>query len=334
MTTVITTNNNNIDTGTGKVICGNLKATSQIACENIRSPDEATRLIQFTNNGLVKIGDPNRSNTNNTLKLFVGSTAGANSSSGSTAAMFEGLANDTNQRGLMNVIGDGYYTFAPTSWGDSLFFYFRYNTANMKGALSAASFFTGQHGNYPLDQDLIINRIKYVGLLVSSADEGYLSLNRLTKEHITGSDAITITEALPKVKITDKDKDAAVWGVITNVANDNVNSNGTMQTDDDTEWGAPRIGTDLIRVNGLGEGALWVTNINGNVCNGDWICSSIIPGYGRKQDDDLFHNYTAAKSTMSCNFDLNNDNLYKCKTIEHNGNTYIAAFIGVSYHCS
>ena len=90
----------------------------------------------------------------------------------------------------------------------------------------------------------------------------------------------------------------------------------------------------MVRVNGLGEGAVWVTNINGPIANGDLICSSIVPGYGRKQNDDLFHNYTVAKATMSCSFDLNNDNKYKCKTIEYNGTTYIAAFIGCSYHCS
>jgi len=106
-----------------------------------------------------------------------------------------------------------------------------------------------------------------------------------------------------------------------------------MDTDDNSQFGS-RLGDYTIRVNGLGEGAMWVTNINGNIKNGDFICSSIVPGYGRKQDDDLFHNYTAAKATMSCNFDISNNDLYQCKELVYNGITYLAAFIGVTYHCS
>jgi hypothetical protein len=86
-------------------------------------------------------------------------------------------------------------------------------------------------------------------------------------------------------------------------------------------------------VNGLGEGAIWVTNINGNIENGDYICSSSIPGYGRKQDDDLLHNYTVAKTTMSCTFELYTDK-YKCEEFIVNGTKYRKAFIACTYHCS
>jgi hypothetical protein len=221
-----------------------------------------------------------------------------------------------------------------TTGGSSTLFHY----ANVYGTLykytvTASTYFTGQHANLPVDSDLKINITNYVGLLVSSADQGYYSENQITSKKITGSEAITISEALPVIALTSVDKDPAVWGVITNVKNDNINTDGTMSTDNDSEFG-DRIGNNMVRVNGLGEGALWVTNINGNIKNGDWICSSIVPGYGRKQDDDLFHNYTAAKATMSCDFDINNDNLYQCKEVEFNGTTYLAAFIGVSYHCS
>ena len=37
--------------------------------------------------------------------------------------------------------------------------------------------------------------------------------------------------------------------------------------------------------------------------SGDYITTSNIPGYGCLQNDDLLHNYTIAKITMSCNFD-------------------------------
>jgi hypothetical protein len=207
------------------------------------------------------------------------------------------------------------------------------NSTNYKLVTSGSSYFTGQHGNNPIDMDLKNNIEKYVGLIVSSADEGYYSVNPMTEEVITGKDAITISESLPRIKLTEIDKDKAVWGVVTNVKNDNYNTDGTFDYDNNTEWG-DRLGNTVIRVNGVGEGAIWVTNINGNIDNGDYICSSIIAGYGRKQDDDILHNYSVAKATMSCTFDLNNDNKYLCEEFEFNGQIYKKSFIGCTYHCS
>ena len=47
---------------------------------------------------------------------------------------------------------------------------------------------------------------------------------------------------------------------------------------------------------------MWISNINGNIENGDFITTSLLPGIGMKQDDDLLHNYTVAKITMDCEF--------------------------------
>ena len=55
-------------------------------------------------------------------------------------------------------------------------------------------------------------------------------------------------------------------------------------------------------INSVGEGAIWVTNINGSLESGDYITTSNIAGYGTKQDDDILHNYTVAKITMDCDF--------------------------------
>jgi hypothetical protein len=59
-------------------------------------------------------------------------------------------------------------------------------------------------------------------------------------------------------------------------------------------------------INSSGEGAIWVSNKNGNLESGDYITSASIPGYGMKQDDDFLHNYTVGKITMSCNFNPQN----------------------------
>jgi hypothetical protein len=99
---------------------------------------------------------------------------------------------------------------------------------------------------------------------------------------------------------------------------------------------------------------MWICNINGNLENGDYICSSDIEGLGMKQADDLLHNYTVAKITMDCDFapqlvkkkiavtvngkiefqDTDEDEReYKTKTVTHNGTEYTMAFVGVTYHC-
>ena len=73
-------------------------------------------------------------------------------------------------------------------------------------------------------------------------------------------------------------------------------------------------------------------NINGNLENGDYITTCEVPGYGMLQDDDLLHNYTVAKITQDCTFELDNPN-YDCVEFEHEGQTYRKAFVGCTYHC-
>jgi hypothetical protein len=251
------------------------------------------------------------------------------SDSGFTASMT--TASDSGSKTFMNALNTS-CGLIPTPAGTTLYLYNRDGGTNYRVLLTSSTYFTGQHGNKPIDTDLKTNIENYIGMIVSS-NGTYHSVNPITKEVTTGKDAIQISEALPEIKLTDTDQDKAVWGVVTNVKNDNYNTDGTIETDNSTEWG-DRLGNDVVRINGLGEGAIWVTNINGNIENGDYICSSIIPGYGRKQNDDLLHNYTVAKSTMDCDFDLTNNNLYKCEEFEYQGVTYKKAFIGCTYHCS
>jgi hypothetical protein len=88
------------------------------------------------------------------------------------------------------------------------------------------------------------------------------------------------------------------------------------------------LGDNRIYINSLGEGALWVSNKNGNLESGDYITTSMLPGYGEKQDDDLLHNYTVAKITMNCNFQpsLKSKQIIKHKDVEFytdaSNNTY------------
>ncbi len=82
-------------------------------------------------------------------------------------------------------------------------------------------------------------------------------------------------------------------------------------------------------VNSVGEGGIWVCNSNGNIENGDYLTSSNYLGYGEKQDDDILHNYTVAKSTINCGFEL--DSIYynciELDDLDENGNRFRAALL-------
>lgn len=87
-------------------------------------------------------------------------------------------------------------------------------------------------------------------------------------------------------------------------------------------------------INSIGEGGIWVCNLNGNFNNGDYIQTSNILGLGEKQDNNILYNYTVAKILHNCDFNLNNE-YYNCKKIFDNklNITYIKAFVACSYHC-
>ena len=123
-------------------------------------------------------------------------------------------------------------------------------------------------------------------------------------------EGITIEDALPMVELSRKKKDKRVFGVMGLATRSNSRPERQI-------------------INSVGEGALWVANSNGNIENGDYITSSDYLGYGEKQDDDLLHNYTVAKATMDCNFELDSP-LYQCLELE---NGIRVAFIAATYHC-
>ncbi len=49
--------------------------------------------------------------------------------------------------------------------------------------------------------------------------------------------------------------------------------------------------------------------------NGHYMTSSGYLGYGERQDDDLLHNCTVAKTSMDCDFEFESP-LYQCVEIE------------------
>lgn len=240
----------------------------------------------------------------------------------------------SNQTAALTALSNSYTTgtiFGPSCTDTQLVFYSKTNNNSMlRFFLTGVAFFTGQHAVVMDKPEIQQNLDDYVGLIISSNDTGCTSYYNGVK--YTGIDAIRINESLPNCKLSDTDNDKAVYGVITNQKNDEYFDDSGNPMYDNTDDGFDRQLFDRVRVNSVGEGSIWVTNINGNIENGDYITSSIIPGYGKKQNDDILHSYTVGKSIMSCDFSLSSTR-YKTKTIEFNGETYIAAFIGCTYHC-
>lgn len=130
---------------------------------------------------------------------------------------------------------------------------------------------------------------------------------------------VSVSQATPKVRVSAIADDKNVFGVIGNVKPQSyegyVKSNGKQDSE------------ACISVNSIGEGRVWVTNINGNVECGDYITSSIIPGYGKRQDDDILRSCTVAKCTEEVNWEDVSEG------IEHDGVMYKCYLVACTYHC-
>jgi hypothetical protein len=187
--------------------------------------------------------------------------------------------------------------------------------------------FTGQHPCKP-NRPLSIYQSK-VGYIVSSIGTISNYPENWTEDTTTVDplNSVTINESLPIVEMSDQPNDKKVYGVISQVDNPNsTERNNTNQTGGFNSHTSNRI-DDRMAINSVGEGAIMVSNINGNLENGDYITTSAIEGVGMKQDDDLLHNYTVAKIVQDCDFSTDTTN------VTHNGITYKMKLVGCTYHC-
>jgi len=172
------------------------------------------------------------------------------------------------------------------------------------------NFFTGQHRNI-MNTNITDSS---VGLIVSSTGK-YVNANNTLKA--------SINESLPVCIISNSDNDKKVFGVISDkedTRDDRSTGTGSYKTISKKA----NINEQRMFINSVGEGAIWVSNKNGTLENGDYISSSTVPGYGAKQADDLLHNYTVAKITCDCNFSTTKIVKQKLKVIsttDTDGNT-------------
>ena len=163
---------------------------------------------------------------------------------------------------------------------------------NDSGHTNTINNFTGQHRCIGVNN---INATDMCGLIAYSTGK-YMNIDN--------SISPTIIESLPICDICKTDNDIRVFGVISDEKDDNEDSvyygYGSFKTlQKKTNKNEMRL-----HMNSVGEGSVWVCNKNGNISNGDYITSCTIPGYGAKQSDDLLHNYTVAKITCNCDFNL------------------------------
>jgi len=86
---------------------------------------------------------------------------------------------------------------------------------------------------------------------------------------------------------------------------------------------------DIYGANAVGEGMINVCAANGDIENGDYICSSNVPGKCMKQDDDLMHNYTVAKASEEVIWD--DEIVGEGGCFEQNG--VKCKMISCTYHC-
>ena len=183
-----------------------------------------------------------------------------------------------------------------------------------KGSAMGQIDFTGQHRCVGNSGMTVAQYGAMVGYIVR-ADGQY---NNMSEDETSPR----INEALPVIELSDSDDDKRVFGVISS----HEDGEREYQQGNFVSVYAMEEDQDRVIVNSVGEGGIWVTNLNGALDNGDYITSSTAAGLGQKQADDLLHNYTVAKITQDCDFSSGIE-------FEHDGETYKKQFVGCTYHC-
>ena len=218
-------------------------------------------------------------------------------------------ANDGWWLGTQNQVfttGDGDFYFAVVKGGVSSV------PAFIQDAIGYTQMiFTGQHRvkfeNYTNDP---------IGIIVKSKGVYY---------NLDKGISPTINDSLPEVELCNTTNCKSVFGVISDVEDDgnrklnNGNFVSVYNKEDDI---------NRIFINSVGEGSIWVCNINGNLENCDYITTSTLIGYGQKHNDDILHNYTVAKITQDIYFN-NPQSWVETRII----NNIICVFVGCTYHC-
>jgi hypothetical protein len=178
--------------------------------------------------------------------------------------------------------------------------------------------FTGQHRCFVENYSNNLSQIE--GLIVCANNNKYDTTSVTLggdSAFTTGLSAITINDALPLVSLSQKANDRTVFGVVS------LKPNVFPGTPEFNPIQLAKVGDLRAEINSVGEGAMWVSNVNGPFESGDYVTSSILPGYGAVQSDDFLHNYTVAKVTMSCDFDTTKTQVKLQRRMDSSGNNVL-----------
>jgi hypothetical protein len=166
--------------------------------------------------------------------------------------------------------------------------------------------FTGQHRTFI--KDIPFTRAEELeGLIVSSDQNKYIKMSGGIE---AGSNAITTNESLPVVSLSTIVNDKKCFGVISGSEDPETRQE---QYGNFVSVNKKEVGDTRVYINSVGEGAMWVTDINGPLESGDYITTSNVAGYGQKQDSEFLANYTVAKITMDCDFDPQDQPIQRIK---------------------
>jgi hypothetical protein len=309
----------------GSIHCGNDGSAANIETDNGNI---------FTESGWIyAMGTTESANNGCKIVCFQGEdlvdSASHTPNNGFQLVRPQGIAGNPHQLGnlgndywniLIGSSGNLHFTQGASSMG------YLSGGTNVERITGTAGNFTGQHTVISENENIQENINDHIGLIVSSIGQ----YRNVQLRESSVEETVTINESLPMIQLASEQKDKKVFGVISDAEDPNSSreyASGTFVSI------LPKMeGDDRITVNSLGEGGIWVSNINGDLENGDYVTSCEVPGYGMKQDDDLLHNYTVAKITCDCNFDLNST-VYNCEEFTFEGATYRKAFVGCTYHC-
>ncbi len=126
--------------------------------------------------------------------------------------------------------------------------------------------------------------------------------------------AVNLSSTLPTVTLSNQAEDPMVFGVL--VAESELS---------DDHWYAPGDGERFATVNALGEGRVWVTDVNGPVRAGDYLTTSDVPGHAQRQGDGILRNYTLGKVIETVDW----QNV--TETVEHKSVPHKRALLAVVY---
>ena len=231
------------------------------------------------------IGKPYNGESSRTSDLVIKQSGDVNDGAKASGVRMFRASNDTNS-----------WHFGVNTGTNLEFLYNDASMAYLGRTDVSVTDFTGQHRSF-LDGVSYTEYDNLEGLIVSANKNKYYDIN----EDITrGAHAIQISQSLPLVSLSTEEKDKACFGVISGSEDPESReyTQGSFVSVAQKQKGDRRA-----FINSVGEGAIWVADINGPLESGDYITTSNIVGYGQKQDGAGLMNYTVAKITMDCDFE-------------------------------